>query len=300
MSINNILKTFSLLLLLTINFYSPEEIFAFNISGPGDSIRQNRPWTFGINCGAAFANKYHADFYNGSTGNQNEINYILGNYYHSQEIYNALNDTFSLTGLPADMKYSPAFCVGFYVKKNLNSNFGIFIQFNYSKFVARDVFTLKIGNKPAGYSLTDDLRNYPIWGKEERINIDIGASGEMLFAPKIYGFLEAGFNLNNTRVIENMISIESLEYSIINIYGNQAWVPNTQLQEYYVHEGGIGLGAFLSPGIKFKFNDYLAIDILGSVYWSKINLMYYNKFRPQYNVMLRFCFIGSFSKNDDD
>lgn len=248
----------------------------------------DRSWSFGLNIGAAFANRYHADFYNGQPGNQNEISYILGNYYHQQEIIGVLNDTFRLAGLPLKMKYKPAFAAGLYFRKNINDNLGVFMQFNYSRFTTSDVFTIKVGNKPSGYSLPDDLMQCPIWGKEERINIDIGVRGEIKFEDNIYGFLEGGFNLNNTRVIENMIQISSLEYSIINVYGDQSWIPNTQLQEYYVREGGIGLGGFLSPGIRFKFSDNVSTELLGSVYWSKINLMYYDTFRPHFNVMLRF------------
>ena len=91
-------------------------------------------------------------------------------------------------------------------------------------------------------------------------------------------------------VKENGIAIESLQYSIINIYGTQGFIPNTQQQEYKIKEGGLGLGLFLSPGVEFTFNENVAVDLLGSIYWTKINLMHYSTFRPQYNVMLRFVF----------
>ncbi|MEI6123319.1 MAG: hypothetical protein WCQ95_06790 [Bacteroidota bacterium] len=257
---------------------------------------QNRSWSLGINCGGAFASRYQANFYNGADGNQNELSYILNNPYYKEEIKRVLNDTFALDGMPTRMKYNPALAFGFLVKKHINNNVGVFIQFNYSKFTAQDQFTLKLGATSTSAAFPN-LKNYAIWGKEERINIDFGVSGEILLAPKIYGFLEGGFNLNNTRVLENKIQIESLEYSIINIYGGQQYIPNTQLQEYKVHEGGIGIGAFLSPGVEFRFNDNVAVDILGSIYWSKINLMHYNSFKPQYAVTLRFMFSTQFVKS---
>ncbi|MCK9613358.1 MAG: hypothetical protein PHR81_04025 [Bacteroidales bacterium] len=260
-----------------------------------DIKHQNRAWSFGINVGAGFANKYHANFYSGEEGNQNEISYIFSNKYYRDEIYQVLNDSFEIYSMPI-MRYKPTFCVGMYIKKNFTTNFGAFIQFNFSRFTSEGFLTLKLGATPPSQAYPN-TKDYPIWGKEDRINIDIGASGEIPFAEKIYGFLEVGFNLNNTKVRENKIAIETLEYSIVNVYGDQPYIPNTQLQEYPVRQGGIGLGAFLSPGIKFRFNENIAIDLLGSIYWAKINLMHYNTFRLHYNVMLRFLFSSEFIKS---
>ncbi|HOY32741.1 MAG TPA: hypothetical protein PKW80_12760 [Bacteroidales bacterium] len=262
-----------------------------------DSTIQNRAWSFGINCGAAWANKYHADFYNGAEGNQNELSYIFSNQYYRNEIYQVINDSFAIYSMPADMKYKPAFCVGFYVKKNFNNHFGAFMQFNYSKFTTESAFSLKIGATPSTQAF-DSTLDCPIWGSEDRINIDIGASYEFPIDEKIFGFVEVGFNLNNTKVRENKIAIQNLEYSIINIYGDQQYIPNTTLQEYPVRQGGIGLGAFLSPGVRFKFSEHIGIDVLGSVYWSKINLKHYNTFRPHFNVMIRFLFSSEYMNSN--
>lgn len=250
----------------------------------------NKSWSFGINTGVAFANKYHANFYNGSEGNQNEISYVLDNYYWNQEIQQAVNDTFTLYGLPTDMKYKPAFCVGFVIKKKFNNHIGVFGQFNFSKFKTSDFFTIKIGSTPTSQAYPN-LMNCPIWGEEDRINIDLGMSYDFYIDDKISFFLEGGFNLNNTRVKEHMIQIEPIPpYSLINIYGDSTYVPGTVMNENYVHEGGIGIGAFLSPGLEFRFNETTAVDLLASVYYSRINLMYYDTYRPYFNIVLRFVF----------
>jgi len=294
MSVNK--RFFSNLSISIILFLNFSVALAQDENNEGE-IKQNKAWSFGINCGAAFANKYQANFYNGSNDNENKISLVFSNQYYRNEIRQVINDTFSIYSMPTQMKYDPSFCVGFYVKKNFNTNFGMFMQFNYSKFTAKSAFALKIGSTPSSQAFVNTL-DCPIWGSEDRINIDIGASGEIPFDDKIYGFLEVGFNLNNTKVRENKIAIESLEYSIVNVYGSQQYIPNTQLQEYPVRQGGIGLGAFISPGVKFKFSDHIAVDLLGSIYWSKINLMHYNTFRLHYNVMLRFVFSSEFMKSN--
>jgi hypothetical protein len=260
-----------------------------------NEIEVNKSWSFSINTGVAFANKYQANFYNGAEGNENKISYILDTAtYWWGEIRKEIGDTFALVGMPTNMKYDPAFCVGFSIKKKFNDHVGMFAQFNFSRLKAKDVFTLKIGAVPSGTTATENLRNYPIWGKEDRINIDLGVSGEIKLTDKIYGFLEGGLNINNTRVKENKIAFELLgEISIIDVYKNQPYVPGTQMQEYIIKQGGLGIGCFLSPGIQFRFNENVAADLLGSVYYSKINLKNYNSFALHYNVMLRFVFSTS-------
>jgi len=285
------IKEFLVLSILLVPVYSFCQ--KHHNSDEDNEIPRNRSWSFSINTGMAFANKYQANFYNGAEGNQNTLSYVLGNQYWSQDIRRLVRDTFSLAGMPTNMKYNPAFCVGFSIKKKFNNHVGAFVQFNFSRFKANDVFTLKVGATPSGTVTNENLRNYPIWGKEDRINIDLGVSGELAFAKNISGFLEGGLNINNTKVKENAISIEGTDFNLINVYANQNYVPNVALQEYQVKEGGLGLGMFVSPGIEFKFNDNVAIDLLGSVYWTKINLMHYNAFRPQYNFMIRFVFSTS-------
>jgi hypothetical protein len=250
---------------------------------------KNKSWSFSINTGAAFANNYQANFYNGADGNQNTLNYILSNKYWHNEIRQAIGDSFALYGMPTKMKYDPAFCVGFSIKKMFNNHVGMFGQFDFSRLKAADVFTLKIGSTPTS-QMVPNLLNCPIWGKEDRIDIDLGVCGSIYLANKINGFLEGGLNINNTRVKENKIQIENLAYSIIDIYANQPYVPNTQLQEYQIKEGGLGIGIFLSPGVEFRFNENVAIDLLGTAYWTRINLMHYDAWKPRFNAMIRFVF----------
>ena len=257
-----------------------------------NEIEVNKSWSFSINTGVAYADRYHANFYNGADSNENKINFVLDNKYYRYEIRNAIGDSFALVGMPTNMKYDPAFCVGFSIKKKFNDHVGMFAQFNFARFKAKDFFTMKIGAVPPGTTATENLRNYPIWGKEDRINIDLGVSGEIKLADKIYGFLEGGLNINNTRVKENKISIENLEYSIIDVFNVKGFIPG-QTQENTIKQGGLGIGAFLSPGIQFRFNENVAIDLLGSIYYSKINLKKYDTFGLHYNVMLRFVFSTS-------
>lgn len=57
--------------------------------------------------------------------------------------------------------------------------------------------------------------------------IDIGI--DRIFRCSIMNlFVESGLHLNNTRVVENKIRIADQNYSIVNVYGSQGYIPNAQ------------------------------------------------------------------------
>jgi hypothetical protein len=267
---------------------------------PGDSTKSNTGFSFGLNMGAYFGNKYQASFYNGLPGNIDSMNLIFSNKYYRDDIYREFNgvDTVRLLELPTDMHYQPAMEIGFYIKYNFSNNLGAFIQFNYCKLTAKDVFTLGIGPEPT-YLAFDNIQTFPIWGKEERIYIDIGVSKTFETSKYVQLFIEGGLNINNTKVKEHKIQIGSLEYSLINIYGDQSYVPGAQIQTYETHLGGLGIGGFATGGVKFLFNNKISLDPGFSFYWTKTNLEGYSVFRPQYTVFVRFCFQNLFTSSNN-
>lgn len=256
---------------------------------PGDTNKLNSGFSFGFNMGAYFANAYQGNFYNGASGNVDSIGLVFSNHYYTMDIRAELNDTFRLLELPAQMKYEPALQFGFYVKYSFSKQLGAFMQFNYAKLKAKDVFTMGIGPDLSGQAF-DDIREYPIWGTEERIYIDLGVSKTFETSDQVQVFLEGGLNINNTRVKEHKIAIGSLEYSLINIYGTSPYIPNTQMQTYETRLGGLGIGAFATTGLRFIVSDKLSLDPGFSLYWSKANLEEYSAYRPHYTVFVRLCF----------
>ncbi len=256
---------------------------------PGDSVRTKSGFSFGFNVGAYFANKYNGNFYNGASSNVDSIGLIFSNYNYTQDIQREITDTFRLLELPQKMGYQPAMQFGFYVKYSFSKQLGMFLQFNYTKLKAKDVFTMGIGPAHA-YLSFDDIRTFPIWGTEERIYIDLGVSKTFETSKTVQIFVEGGLNINNTLVKEHKIAIGNLEYSLINIYGNTPYTPNTQMQTYETRLGGLAVGAFASTGLRFVFNNYISLDPGFSFYMTKANLEGYPAYRPQYTVFLRICY----------
>ncbi|MBE0637243.1 MAG: hypothetical protein IH598_01830 [Bacteroidales bacterium] len=277
-------------------------------------------WRFGINMGMYFANKGSAQFYSGLPQNENNIAWVLNNYYWYQEIRQELNSRDIIKGFdevppswngaydqwraiynvpsgdtaqwwiyyPESMKYDAAISPGFYVKYNFNNTTGIFIQSNYVKLKTSGAFQLVI-DSITGFS-EPALRQAYIRGEEERINIDLGISKFYRTGQMTSVFIETGFHFNSTEVLENRIQIGNKEYSIVNNYLNQNYVPNSNQTEYSVYQGGMGYGIFFNGGLKFILTESISIDPGVQLYWKKINLTGYEDFGMSYYTYIRMIF----------
>ncbi|MEI6765426.1 MAG: hypothetical protein WCM76_07275 [Bacteroidota bacterium] len=271
-----------------------------NPNDDADTLKNNRGWNFGINLGAYFASKYSAGFYSGLPTNENKISLILNNHYYQEEIKRQLNgDTSRLLELPANMKYSPAFNIGFFVKYNFIKNTGVFLNVNFAKLKTNDVFTMGIGPYLNGYSF-DNIQTFPIWGIENRTNIDIGFMQMFPTSDYVDFFVEGGLNINNVQVKENKIAIGDLSYSIVDVYGGQNYVPNATLQQYVVRQGGLGFGGFAGVGLRLNFSRTVSIDPGFDFYWTQTNLTGYEAFRPNYSVYVRLCMRNLFGKSNNE
>ena len=196
------------------------------------------------------------------------------------------NYDFHLGELPSNIKYSTAYTLGFMFKYNIKNDLGFFFQFNTVKLNISDKFSLIIDSLT--FTSEDAYRLGNIYGTEKRTNFDIGVCKTFSIGEFTNIFAEFGFNLNNTKVLTSKIKIENLEYSLINVYLNQSYVPNTSLMEYNIQQGGIGYGMFFSVGVQLIFNETITLDPGISVYFNSINLEGYQAFKLHYNIFIRF------------
>ncbi len=242
-----------------------------------------------INFGSYFANKHHAQYYNGNSTNKNNIDYILKNQYWMDEIKDILRSTInrdSIKGyeLPTNMKYKPSIYFGFGLRYNYNSQWALNFQFNHTKLKTQDYFTFEVF--PAFDNEFHSYVKYGILGCETRNNIEIGLIHTINKGKIVKPFIEGGILFTNTRVDESKIVIEDREYNLINIYSSQ-YIPNTQLQETNEIQGGLSFGGYFNAGAKFIFNSFASFEILGSCYYKKINLENYNDYKLHNALMVR-------------
>lgn len=245
-------------------------------------------WDLGLNFGMYWPSNYNASFYNGSDYNINKASYIFGNKYWYEDIKRELNsnDTVFVKELPTQMHYIPAFQVGLYFRRTFDNYFGISLQFDYSKLTAADKFTVEVD--PGFIAQEPDIRIYDIWGIEERVNIDLLVSRYFVLKnPMFLPFFEGGLNISSTRVKENKIRMETLEYSLVDVYLSGSYVPGTAQNQYVIQQGGIGLGFSAAIGVKLKFNDQVSIDPGFRLYYQKVKLEGYEIMKPAFAVFIR-------------
>ena len=254
-------------------------------------------WDLGLNFGMYWPSKYHAQFYNGSDSNVNKVSYIVGNKIYYDQIKNILNvsDTFFVRELPSNMRYTGAFKIGIYLRRTFSNYLGFSLQFDYSKLTAADKFTIEVD---PDFILTEpDIRICDIWGIEERVNIDLLMSKYFKTKnPILIPFFEGGLNISSTRVKENKIRIENLEYSLVDVYLNgTGYIPNAGQTEYVVQQGGMGLGFSAAVGIKLQFSPQVSVDPGFRIYYQKIKLEGYEEYRPSFSVFVRLSLADFFS-----
>ncbi|MFP4471644.1 MAG: hypothetical protein ACLFPE_13245 [Bacteroidales bacterium] len=309
-----------LLLLLTPAGFAQAEYQKFTPEERNWSEYNLTGWRFGINMGMYLANKNTAAFYSGVPGNENNIDWVLSNEYWYEEIRQQLNsreiirkpsevpadwtsayETWRIENdvapgdtsqwwiyYPEDLRYDAAISPGFYAKYNFNNTTGIFIQSNYVKLKTSGVFQMVIDS--ITYTTDPALRTGYIRGIEERVNIDIGFSKFYRTGKYTSIFVETGFHLNSTQVLEHRIMIGNRQYTLINTYLNQPYVPNTNLTEYTIYQGGLGIGIFLNGGVKFILTEDVSIDPGFQLYWKRINLEGYKDFAADYYFYIRLIF----------
>lgn len=246
-----------------------------------------RRWEFGIGFGACFPAKFSANYYNGTPANINNVIYVMSNKYWYRDIKYALGsaDTVLINGYPTNMKYQVSFMGGLFVRFNFDKRNSMILQANYTRLKAEDVVTFEVD--PKSYLTFKDLRLIPIVGREGRVMIDLGYQHSFPLGSNINFFLQAGGTMCYTQVIKSMIVVEGTEYSLINVYGNQYYVPNSNMETQYVNQNGFGFGGFLGTGFGIPLTDLFGIEpgFYGQYY--PVNIEGYNRYRPSFGAYLR-------------
>lgn len=246
-----------------------------------------------LNAGAYQGSKNHAGYYDGRSGNENNLDYVFSNTYWNNDIKNELleevgTDQFWIAEYPMEMHYNMALYAGFSARYYFSDAFALNLHFNASKLRLADAFNLEIDPPLAG-----QVRTYipcAITGEELRSNIDL--SMQFFFSERDENpwdpFCELGFNINSVNVRSSSIQIFDLTYSLRDVYGGVGYVPGQTLTEYPIKQGGIGYGLYSSAGITYRMSASFSAEFCFNIYYSTIALKGYEGFGLHYAPMVRF------------
>jgi hypothetical protein len=247
-------------------------------------------WNFGINIGGYYANKYPAAFYNGAPNNINNVNYVMSNYYWYNDIKHDLgaSDTVIVDEYPGSVNYRFAMMGGLFIRYNFNFNWGLCLDVNYTNLKAEDAVTFEVD--PQSYLTYPDIRYIPIRGVERRVHLNVMLQRNFRLPSRIYLYLQGGLNMNYVRVHQSSIFVAEKEYSLINIYGSQSYVPGLSLQEYTIIQGGVGYGGMVAFGAGIPMTDAFGIEPGFFVNYNNVALEGYDQFKPSFGINLRLLF----------
>jgi hypothetical protein len=238
-----VLKSISLTVL---TFLVGLNIFAQTVEGNDvelDYSSNGRGWTFGLNVGVYYPSKRTAAFYNGSSSNVNNADFIMA----------------------------------------------LIIEFNYMKLKANDVIIFEV-DPIASVSTLPDYRLYPMRGVEERIYGNIGLKRTIPKTDKYSFFVTGGLNVNSTKVKQCSFYVEDVEYDMVNQYGDNPYVPNSNMQTFPQYQGGIGVGMFAGAGAALTFGNGIVIEPGITVHWLMVKLDNYKNMNPGAGAYVRFMF----------
>jgi len=259
---------------------------------------------FGLNFGAYFANKYSANFYNGSPGNVNNLNFLLSNTYTYRQIKTAFglseSDVMVVSddAYPMNMHYNVAFSGGLFLRVNLNRKNSVFLQANYARLRAADAVTVKIN--PSSYLSFDNIKLAPVIGTEGRVMIDLGYQHSFPLQSRLSVLLQIGGTMCYTQVIKSVFVANTTEFNLINVYGDQGYQPGYNNQTFTVNQNAFGFGGYLGTGIGIPLTDMFGLEPGAFMHYYSTNLEGYAAFRPSFGVYLRILmYFGSTEDNSD-
>ncbi len=252
-----------------------------------------------INVGMFYADKNTANFYNGAnTGDgMNSADRIINNEYHLNDINATLERNgyryllikgYYETEYPAQMTYKISMSAGIGVRYWFTSKWAVSIGANFAKGQASDVFLIHNTNPDLPPSNKENQYvKGRIIGEDTRSHLDLGIESKHSVSENIFVLLGGGMSLNNTIVKYNEIKIYNLTLDI-KYKGPNEYVPNGTKPQYDFRQGGIGYGAYLSPGLEFVFLDNVSVDIIAHTYYTNIHLQNYENWGIHFMPHIRF------------
>ncbi len=275
-----------------------------------DTTWYDRGFDFYIGGGMFFGGKKSALYYNGSSHNECNLNYLFDNEYRRREILEAVNDIYNVSMYheigyrEEDLNWAPQYnlsaSVSLGVRYKIRDNWGVSLSYSFSRLTVINKLLLAIS--PSLPSNTTRMPELTLSGKEDRSMIDLSVSYLFSGAHRVVKpFLEVGAQFNYVRVKKfDAVLLDEhnnphLTLTLLDPYGGASYVPGVDMQTYDEIYGGGGFGFSFATGLKLVVNKYVSLDPTFYGCMSRLNLPVYDlnsksmekPFTFNYGVMLR-------------
>lgn len=287
------------LILLSTSAQKQDSTFSknkFNASLPKYQYWCNKGFDFQIGAGVYFANKYTAQYYNGKSSNENNLDFLLLQKYRydtlvqfvQQNIGYTIGDSLWINAddYPQNMSYKISYYINLGLSYHFSKNWSLSLRFSNTKLTAQDIFLLNFETQ-SGNEFNHYLKG-TLQGKEIRnmfsINVKYTFHPHKNFKP----FIGLGFQVLNLKIKSFNAYILNRDFNLLNT--GQNYTPGTQQQISYTEYGGTGFGFVGDIGLKIAFNKFISIDPSLSINWIKLPLTNYPNFKFNYAVYIAFVF----------
>ncbi len=222
-----------------------------------------------IGAGAFFANKQNALYYNGSSQNECNLDYIFGNQYWYEEIQRQVNNLYPHVSITDEISYREEdldWNPRYKIKTMLNlgarykfgRNWGLSLSYSFCRLTTSTQLLLTYS------SVTGNMIEAPVMeihGKEDRSMIDLSVSYLISqLHPIAKPFVEVGaqFNFAKAKLMEAVMGEKS--WTLLDPYMGQNYVPGAQMNTYDIIYGGPGYGVSFAAGLKIVVSKSVSID----------------------------------------
>ncbi|MBO4653934.1 MAG: hypothetical protein J5644_00105 [Bacteroidales bacterium] len=265
--------------------YEAEEL---NYAGPGVDVI--------IAGGMYFGSAKTAAYYSGIPTNENNLDYIFGNKYWKDDIVKIISDnnnfvspsdaTIYVQDYPEKMHYKVAMSVSIGASYRFDKHWRISLYYTFARLSAVGIFNVHYDNRVPGNDRPEFLP-YNLIGKENRSFFDLTGSYTFQFNKYIKPYFEIGAQFNFVRVKSFDAIIEGREFTLLDRYGGNTYVPGADMQIIEPHYGGPGFAFSGNVGVQVAFSKSVSLAPCFYISFGKIDLEGYKEFHFNYGAYIR-------------
>jgi hypothetical protein len=242
-----------------------------------------RSFFIGVNVGSHFANKKTAMKYSGFSLNTYGVEWFFNNPQNEARLREQFDgqpykiDQQDLLDLPNRMKYRPSWEIGGIAGLRLSDGLDLFLEANVAQLKTENVFVVEVTPSSNTNNIeADRYRSFPVYGKEERLNLNLGLRIRLYEGMNYSVQLPIFFNFNSVKLKENYFMLDENQPRINILHNSQnvivgtngAVISNNNTQP----PGGTGYG--LGSGLLFNYQilPSIAFEISYNIMYSKITV----------------------------
>lgn len=233
-----------------------------NLAAQEEEIVSKKGPFMSLGFGSYFANSNTAVMYDGVS------KYALigiGYYFTIEPFKTQFEEYFKypyeIVELPENLKYRPGREISWQLGYRFEDGSAFYAEANFAQLNIQDAFVVAIDD-PNRKSPEKLLQQIPIFGKEQRLNINTGFHVPFIHEKGFTAYLPLFANVNSTKLESNYFVINNQQYQIVH---NFPGVTNTRI-------GGMGFGGGSGLGVKLQFKKSFSLDIGYNLIYSRIRM----------------------------